>query len=108
MFNSVGHVIYDVHFEGELTQGVPNNSSLSVELFEFAGHVYSVFVKDYALTVYRDYQQIMSQNFVDSKQERATHAFKPLQLIFDREFSELVLLAIASEAKGKEVMHSSN
>lgn len=59
MFNSVGHVIYDVHFEGELNQGVPKESSLTVELFEHGGHVFSCFVKDYALIVYRDYQQVM-------------------------------------------------
>ena len=56
MVNSAAHVIYDLHLEGELTQGVPNESFLAVELFESHGHVYSVFAKDYRVILYKDYQ----------------------------------------------------
>ena len=47
MINSAAHVIYDVHLEGELRSGVPQESHLAVEMFEHGGHIYSVFAKDY-------------------------------------------------------------
>ncbi len=55
MMNSAAHVIYDVHLEGQLTQGKPLESHLAVEMFEFSGHIYSVFAKDYKVIIYRDY-----------------------------------------------------
>ena len=56
MVNTAAHVIYDVHLEGELNQGVPQPSNLAVEMFEHSGHIYSVFAKDYKVIIYRDYQ----------------------------------------------------
>ena len=91
MVNSAAHVIYDLHLEGELTQGVPNESFLAVELFESHGHVYSVFAKDYRVILYKDYQQIGSLDY--HQNDQVLGDIKPLQIIYDRESHELVMLA---------------
>ena len=55
MVNSAAHVIYDIHLNSELNLGVPKDSHLAVEMFEYSNHIYSVFAKDYKVIIYRDY-----------------------------------------------------
>eukprot|EP00347_Sterkiella_histriomuscorum_P017346 403349738 len=92
MINSAAHVIYDVHLEGELRSGVPQESHLAVEMFEHGGHIYSVFAKDYQVIIYRDYQQMGTLEYTQ-EQSSTLPDIKPLSMLYDRQHHELVLLA---------------
>jgi hypothetical protein len=47
LVNSVGHVIYDVHFDSSDHSLVHLKTfALAVEMFEYEGHVYSCFAKE--------------------------------------------------------------
>ena len=91
MVNSAAHVIYDVQFEGELTLGPVRDTHLAVEMFEFQGHIYSVFAKDYKVIIYRDYQQMGSLEYTTDDAQLPD--IRPLALVFDRSSHHLYLLA---------------
>lgn len=66
-----------------------------MEFFEYKGHVYSVFAKDYKVVIYKGYQQVGVLEY--ATQTGGSRQIKPLQLLFERELQTLVLLAQTGE-----------